>query len=210
MGKPGRLAVAVGALVLAGIADGPLYHYACTLPAGVERADVTQFLRSGGYLPMWLGVAVVIALYDRQRVGRWSAVAIRRGMMLAGAVITAGLVAELAKLLFRRQRPSLSQGEWYAFRSFVDHPLSTGGLSMPSSHALIAFTGAMMLARFIPSATIPFLLYATGTALSRVYVGAHYLTDVYVSVILAILICVSFARVEARHGQPATLRPVSA
>lgn len=180
-----RLFVLAGVgLLLAFALDMPVHHWANGLPSNIERKDFTQLFRTGGYAPLWIGLAAAIALEDTRRSGRWSFASTRRGMMLAVAVLLAGLVAEGVKLICRRQRPDLSDGAWYAFRPLWDRPFATGGLAMPSSHAIVAFTGAFMLARYYPAARPVFLLFAFGTAASRVYVGAHYVSDVYVSMLL--------------------------
>ncbi len=200
------LAIA-GLLPLAFALDVPVNNWASALPPGIERKDFTQFFRSGGYLPMWLGLAAAIALEDRRRAGRWSSASARRGIALAIAVVSAGIVAECVKLLCRRERPSLSEGAWYSFRPSWDRPFSTGGLAMPSSHALIAFAGTFMLSRYYPAARPVFVLFALGTAVSRVYVGAHYVSDVYVSMLLGWgIAAVVVARVNGPHHK---CRPLS-
>lgn len=209
------LVLAIAGLVLVFALDVPAYNWAAGLPSSIERKGFTQLFRSGGYLPMWLGLAVVIALEDRRRVGRWSFESARRGILLAIAVLLAGTAAEVVKLICRRQRPELSEGVWYSFRSFWDRPFSTGGLAMPSSHALVAFAGAFMLARYYPAVRPVVLLFALGAGFSRVYVGAHYVSDVYVSLLLGWGIatmltrqegfactcrCLPSARADERHG----------
>ena len=52
------------------------------------------------------------------------------------------------------------------------------GHSFPSGHAMTAFAGATMLASFVPRHRVPLLALATLIALSRLYNGVHYPTDV--------------------------------
>lgn len=184
------VALALVGLVLAFGLDVPVHNWVKRIPASIERRDFTQFFRSGGYLPMWLGLAAVVALEDRRRSTSWSFASARRGITIAAAVIGAGIAAECLKLVCRRERPSITD-DWYSFRPIWDRALVSGGLAMPSSHAIIAFTGAFMLTRYFPAGKYVFLLFAIGTAISRVYVGAHYLSDVYVSMLLAW--CIAFS-----------------
>lgn len=198
------LLAAVG-LLLAFALDVPVYNWADALPPSIERRGFTQFFRSGGYMPMWLGLAAAIMLEDARQAGCWCAASVRRGIMLAIGVSLAGIVAECVKLICRRQRPDLSEGAWYSFRPFLDRPFTAGGLTMPSSHAIVAFTGAFMLARYYPAARPVFLLFAFGTAASRVYVGAHYVSDVYLSMMLGW----GIATILLRSGRPPAPAEVS-
>ena len=50
--------------------------------------------------------------------------------------------------------------------------------SLPSDEAASAFAGAAYVSLAIPRLTLPLFTAATFTAVSRVYVGAHYPTDV--------------------------------
>jgi membrane-associated phospholipid phosphatase len=94
-----------------------------------------------------------------------------------------GIVAEVLKLLFRRERPEAHAGA-YVFRSWRDHAVSTAGLSLPSSHALVAFAAAAMLARLYPRARWLCFALAVGCALTRVLARAHFLSDVTLAAIV--------------------------
>ncbi|NQX96213.1 MAG: phosphatase PAP2 family protein, partial [Erythrobacter sp.] len=54
-------------------------------------------------------------------------------------------------------------------------------LAFPSSHAAVAFGGCLMMAYFMPRARIFLILLAIGCGISRMLVGAHFATDVYVA-----------------------------
>ncbi len=192
------MVLVLAGLFLAAALDLPVLAWATGHSSDLEHKDFIQFLRSGGYVPLWLGVAAAIMLEETWRAGRWSLASARRGIMLAVAVSLSGIIAECLKLIFRRMRPDLSKGEWYSFRSFWDRPFASGGLALPSSHAIIAFTGGFMLARYYPGAKVVFLLFAVGTAVSRVCVGAHYVSDVYVSMLLGwVIAAISAPRKQA-------------
>jgi membrane-associated phospholipid phosphatase len=66
----------------------------------------------------------------------------------------------------------------------LDHPLSTSGLALPSSHALVAFAAAAMLARLYPRARWLWYALAAGCALTRVLARAHFLSDVTLAAII--------------------------
>ncbi len=146
----------------------------------VYSQDWGRFLRIQGFLPTWIIAAAALALHDRtpgRRLHRS-----RAGLLFFGATL-GGIAAELLKLVFRRQRP----GELgvYVFRSFSDRPLYNGGLALPSSHALVAFGAAAVLARMFPRARWIWWGLAWGCALTRVAAHAHFLSDVTASFLIA-------------------------
>lgn len=140
----------------------------------VYETDWGRMLRNFGYLPFWLIAALALALHDRgQSVWSWW----RRGALLAAAPTAAGIVGELLKILVRRMRPP-DIGNAYQFRAFSDHPFSSRGLGFPSSHAVVAFGAAAILAAMFPRAKWVWYAAAAGCAVSRLLAHAHYLSDV--------------------------------
>jgi membrane-associated phospholipid phosphatase len=137
----------------------------------IYERDLGRLLRSMGYLPTWLIVAIGCWTADRPARG-WG----WRGGLLILSPLVGGAVAEALKLVVRRLRPD-AQTFGYVFRPFADHPFSTGGLGMPSSHTLVAFAGATALARVFPRAWWLWYLLAIGCAITRVMATAHFLSD---------------------------------
>jgi undecaprenyl-diphosphatase len=62
------------------------------------------------------------------------------------------------------------------------------GYSFPSSHAVNNFAGALILSYFVPRWTWAFFTYAVIVALSRVYVGVHYPSDVIAGAVIGLAI----------------------
>jgi membrane-associated phospholipid phosphatase len=147
---------------------------------GVYSDDLGRMLRVMGYVPVWLALAAAFILHDRP-LGRacW-----RRGGTLVAGILAAGVTGEVLKVLLRRERPWAHEGE-YVFRSFSERPFSSSGLAWPSSHAIIAFGAAAILSRLFPRARIVFWGLAWGCALSRVADGAHFVSDVVTSAVVA-------------------------
>lgn len=137
----------------------------------VNDRDWGRFLRSMGYLPLWIALGVGVALERRPAPGAW-----RQGFLLILAPALGGAAAELLKLVFRRLRPD-PETFGYVFRSFAEAPLSTRGLGLPSSHVMVAFGGAAALAALFPGARYVGYVLATGCALTRVMSGQHFLSD---------------------------------
>ncbi|HEY2065798.1 MAG TPA: phosphatase PAP2 family protein [Gemmatimonadaceae bacterium] len=188
--RPGRRTtwrlVAVGLAVIialfAATALDPWAYRVLVLPDVYER-DWGRMLRIAGFLPTWAIVSAALLLCAPPSVARSKAARWRAFSPLIAAT-AGGLAAEVLKLLFRRERPDAHAGA-YVFRSWHDHPLSTSGLALPSSHALVAFTAAAMLARMYPRARWLWFGIAAGCALTRVLARAHFLSDVTLSAIVA-------------------------
>jgi membrane-associated phospholipid phosphatase len=123
--------------------------------------DVARFSRVGEHAAVWLAIGALGHALDRQRARSW-----RRA---AGAVAATYVLNTALKLAVRRRRPHLA-----------GLPPLTGtptGLSFPSAHASTSFAGALAYSRLgMPSG----LLYALAgsLALSRLYLGVHYPSDV--------------------------------
>lgn len=145
---------------------------------GVYDKDLGRLLRVIGFLPVWLLMGLALWLETRDR---------RRALLLALVPALGGLMAEVLKLLFRRERPGPHDGA-YHFRAYLDHPWSTKALGLPSSHALVAFTGAWVLCRLYPKAWPVWIGLALGCGITRVQAGAHFLSDVAVGAIAAYVV----------------------
>ena len=131
----------------------------CGHSPAAERA-VARFSRLGEHGGVWLGIGVAGQALDAGRRTRW-----RR----ATAAVAATYAANVAiKLVVRRPRPSLP-----------GLPALTGtptGLSFPSAHASTSFAGAFAYTRLgVPAA--PLYALAASLAVSRLYLGVHYPSD---------------------------------
>lgn len=172
-----RIAIlCAAAIVIAHLLDGWAW---VTLPKeGVYERDSGRLFRVIGYFPLWLWMGGALWLHTRDT---------RRALLLALVPGLGGLAAEVLKLLFRRERPGPHDGE-YVFRAFTDQPWSTKALGLPSSHALVAFTGAFVLCRLFPRAWPIWIFLAAGNALTRVQAKAHFLSDVTVAAVAAFVV----------------------
>ena len=99
--------------------------------------------------------------------------------LLAVAVVFA--VNDLvAKPLVARPRPF--RGGIEGARVIQQPPPTTS--SLPSGHAAAAVAGAMSLSRVWPQAAWALWLLAGGIAMSRIYVGVHYPSDLLAGAVL--------------------------
>jgi len=135
--------------------------------------DWGRTLRVTGSLLIWLVLAAAVWLEARAREGPRA----RRAWLLFWAPTVAGGIGEILKLLIRRERPGLHEGR-YGFRTFAERPFDSHDLGFPSTHAMVAFGGAAVLAHMYPRTAPLVYLLAAGCALSRVLAQAHFFSDV--------------------------------
>jgi membrane-associated phospholipid phosphatase len=178
-----RRAVVFAAIALALAFALDHWAFANVVDARVYERDWGRLLRILGFWPTWVIAAGAMWLQERGVVG----LAKRRALLLVGAPALSGVAAEVLKLAFRRLRPLASDGE-YAFRALSDGTFSTRGLAFPSSHAMVAFGAAAILAYLYPRARWVWFTLAAGCALTRVLARAHYLSDVVAAAIAAVAI----------------------
>jgi membrane-associated phospholipid phosphatase len=168
------LLLLASAIVVAHLLDPLVFRYIRI--EHVNDEDWGRMLRVMGFVPLWIAAGAALVLHERtpwRRIHRSGG-----GLIITGAVL-GGVAAELLKLIVRRLRPG-DLGD-YVFRPFTERPFSTGGLGMPSSHALVAFGAAAVLSRLFPRARLVWWALAWGCAFTRVATGAHFFSDVVVA-----------------------------
>jgi len=195
------------------LASALLFALACALDGwayqhlrvdDVYGKDWGRLLRIAGFLPTWMLGSFALILHDH---GATSPAPRRfwwRGMLLTVAPIASGLTCELLKIVLRRERPNLHDGTYY-WRSFADHPWSTGNIGLPSSHTMVAFAGAGMASYLFPRTWPAWMLLAAGCAFTRVAAQAHFLSDVTLAaaagLFVARLIWRSLGSANTDHGR---------
>ena len=135
-----------------------------------ERA-VARFSRLGEHAGVWLAIGLVGGALDAEHRSEW-----RRATATVASVYALNTAI---KQLVGRRRPELP-----------DLPPLTGtptALSFPSAHASTSFAGAGAYSRLgLPA--VPLYALATGLALSRLYLGVHYPSDVVAGAVLGGLV----------------------
>ena len=174
------LILALVTIAIAHALDATAWRFA-RVPS-VNDTDWGRLLRSMGYLPTWAVIALGFWLQQCDHVRRTEyAWALVLGPGLGGGV------AELLKLSIRRLRPDPDVFA-YVFRPFADGLLSNRGMGMPSSHVMVAFAGAAVLAQLYPRARWLWYALAAGCAATRVLAMAHFLSDTVVAAVLGVLV----------------------
>ncbi len=142
----------------------------------VYDGDFGRLLRVIGFLGTWLVLSWAVSLQHDDSAPR-KALAVRRAWLLFVSPMLAGALAEVLKVVVRRERPAIHDGA-YGFRPWDERTWSGAGLAFPSSHTAVAFGGAFMLARLFPRARWVGYVLAAGCGVTRVVARAHFVSDV--------------------------------
>ncbi len=184
--------------LVAQLVDQWIYHH-FAFHAIYDRAW-GRMLRLAGYFPLWGMVALALVLHDW--VPRELAALPRaslRGRLLFWSAALGGIIAELLKIVLRRERPGLTDGA-HVFRPWLDQPFSTARLGLPSSEVAVAFAGATALARLFPRVRPLWYALAVGCAFTRVASGAHFMSDVLLAALVGYLSALILGRRRGPTG----------
>jgi len=173
------------AIAIAATAIAVSFHFDDTVREFImqhQNSEMRNFLRYVSWLGDWpLHAAVGLILLSfawRRGSQEWTRIFI--AMLLA--MMLAGVVGTVIKRTIPRARPSvITDARWGGPR------FSTKYHSFPSGHvgASTAFFGVLLIARRrigLACLPIPILI-----GFSRMYIGAHYLSDVVCAAVLGIL-----------------------
>lgn len=137
--------------------------------------EMMKFISSCGDFGMsWLIVILISNMIEKTR---------SMSIHMLIALIAATLIGQVTiKTLVRRKRPC---------HTYPDVPLlipTPSDLSFPSGHTTSSFACSTVMLFFNPLLGIIGYIYATLTAISRLYLFVHYLSDVLCGIILGISI----------------------
>ncbi len=90
---------------------------------------------------------------------------------LTGSLLLADYFSPLFKVFFHRPRPHVY---WEHVNVIFSKPMND---AFPSGHTMVAFAAAFVLSYYYPKKTRWFYVVAIWAAITRIYVGAHYPSD---------------------------------
>jgi membrane-associated phospholipid phosphatase len=108
------------------------------------------------------------------------------GILLISSASAAGIIQSVSKTLVGRARPSAGEGKL----SF--HPISNEPSyhSFPSGHAILSFTTAYAIGKQISNPYLKYAIYGFSmiTPVSRLWTGAHWVTDVGLGIAISVVV----------------------
>jgi undecaprenyl-diphosphatase len=131
---------------------------------------IRRFSSLGEHAAIWLAIGLAAAALDRRQRAEW--LGATRSVLYAYALNT------MLKTVVRRKRPHLEK-----LPALISTPTS---LSFPSAHASSSFAAARAFSSLLPAQ--PLYAGATAMALSRVYLGVHYPSDIAAGAVLGTLV----------------------
>jgi membrane-associated phospholipid phosphatase len=150
----------------------------------------------------WVKSLVILAIALIADVARRSRVPL--GLLCAGVAYGLSEAAATGlKEVIDRARPSILDA---SLHPLVAIPQSA---AMPSGHATTAFAAAVAVGLVHPRLRVPLVALATLIAISRVYLGVHFASDVIVGALLGTVIAVAVVAVARwlRQGLRGADRP---
>jgi undecaprenyl-diphosphatase len=131
---------------------------------------IRRFSDLGQHAALWLALGAAGGALDRDRRWRW----------FRGATVVGGsyLLNTAIKGVIRRKRPALE-----GLPALVHTPTA---LSFPSAHASSSFAAARAYSCLMPAG--PLYAVAGAMALSRVYLGVHYPSDIAAGAALGLVL----------------------
>jgi hypothetical protein len=177
-------------------------------PSGAAMKDSGWYttLRALGTLYPWGGLAVLLLLIDVGGRGATLRDPLRRAVFLFLCPLLAGGAAELLKPLVGRFKPEETDG-WFVFASLADRIHRWSDLGVASSHTAVACGAAFALSTLYPRGTAVFVGAGIGCAMTRLLAGGHFLSDVYIAIVLAYFVTRGVRALDARNNAGVALGP---
>lgn len=156
--------------------------------AGLHPLEAISHLGRGEYYLLAAAMLIGIGFWLLRRRGasRRGWAMLQAGSLIAGTLAIGHLLVFALKQIVARLRPSelMEAGDYGFAAPFSGEPFN----SLPSSHGFTAFAMAAVLSRLQPGLRAAFFGAAMLVAVQRVLAQQHFLSDIFVSLFLALMV----------------------
>ena len=136
----------------------------------IRRKKLTSFMKMMTWIgDGWIWTVICILFLPIQ---------VHTGIALCAASLIEVGLQQILKHIFTRQRPYIKHDD------ITNLMLPPDKFSFPSGHTAAAFTMFFVMLSFFPILAIPFGVLAGLIAISRMYLGLHYPSDVLAGIVL--------------------------
>ena len=165
-------------------------HGLASTPLDILASLLTCF--GLGIVPVGAGLFMALAGYLKSEFSLC-----RAGYAIIASAALAGVLSQIGKHLWDRPRPVmvLHDVRW------VGEPLYVH--SFPSGHTTTAFAFAFVTGAYYPRLRLPVYVLAMTVGFSRIYLGAHFFTDVLGGAVLGTIAGMLVRRIFQPKQQPA-------
>lgn len=144
----------------------------------------------------WLGVGWVLAAVAAGLFGigylRGNLKLMKAAVLSMIALAVSGLAVQIIKHIIGRPRPRLTDQGMVGWGA----SLQSGHDSFPSGHAFSSFAMAAVLSSFYPAGQWIWYSLAVLVAITRIYIDAHFASDVFIGAVLGVLIGIWASRLR--------------
>jgi len=154
---------------------------------------IMPFITERSYL-LFLAVVIYPMIQDRKKAVPFLVLSI-------ACIMIADMSGNVLKHLFERPRPCSSLDD---VRLLV---ACSSSFSFPSNHSINAFAAAAMYSHFYKKGVALIYTVASAVAFSRIYIGVHYPSDVFVGALWGILCAYALFSLYSRTWAAAASSP---
>ena len=182
-------------IILSYSADLSIYNYFYNLNYGVEATHLKKFFikitelgDSLWYFSTFLLILIISFIGKNLKIITVKSYLFLRNFSIFSLfyLLFVGIVTQILKHIIGRPRPNHADFQ----NNFDFNFFSTDASfhSFPSGHSSTIFTIVIILSLLVPRLKIFFIFFGFIIALSRVVVGAHYVTDIIAGSLLALIL----------------------
>ncbi len=176
--------------------DSELFFFLNVTLANIVTDFLMPLITNDKGLRAIYGLAMILLLWKGDKTLRW---------MVLGSIVVMVLSDQISAGFLKNWIGRLRPCHTFDVDTINLLVGCGGGKSMPSAHAANAFGQAVFFSCFYKQARVYLFVYASLIALSRVFVGVHYFSDILIGALIgtisALVIVFVFKKIKLKYWQ---------